>query len=171
MASTKGKAGINNESSSGRDSGRTDAGSPTISAGAASLTTNRTYTLDDLDTIATVGKLVLLHQIKTRFNQQLFSKMFSYSLKCVHPCLPNQVTYYNDISRFSFWSWAYHLDQPTIQRDKPEFYSSILSCPGNSLGNDCSNGLSSTPASFTEQDLNIVQKYAFDILSLVTSIF
>ncbi|ROL42627.1 hypothetical protein DPX16_14034 [Anabarilius grahami] len=55
MASTKGKAGINNESSSGRDSGRTDAGSPTISAGAASLTTNRTYTLDDLDTIATVA--------------------------------------------------------------------------------------------------------------------
>ncbi|XP_067260578.1 cAMP-dependent protein kinase catalytic subunit PRKX isoform X3 [Chanodichthys erythropterus] len=71
MASTKGKAGINNESSSGRDSGRTDAGSPTISAGAASLTTNRTYTLDDLDTIATVGtgtfgRVFLVKDKKTR---------------------------------------------------------------------------------------------------------
>lgn len=60
MASTKGKTGINNESSCGRDSGRTDAGSPTSSAGAASLPSNRIYSLDDLDTIATVGKLVLL---------------------------------------------------------------------------------------------------------------
>lgn len=60
MASTKGKAVINNESSSGRDSCRTEAGSPTLSAGAASLTTDRTYTLDDLDTIATVGELTLL---------------------------------------------------------------------------------------------------------------
>lgn len=76
MASTKGKAGINNESSSGRDSGRTDAGSPTISAGAASLATNRTYTLDDLDTIATVGKLVLLRQIKTRLVNNYFPKCF-----------------------------------------------------------------------------------------------
>ncbi|XP_073719672.1 cAMP-dependent protein kinase catalytic subunit PRKX [Misgurnus anguillicaudatus] len=50
MASTKGKAGINNESSSARDSSST-----TISAGAASLPTNSIYTLDDLDTIATVG--------------------------------------------------------------------------------------------------------------------
>ncbi|KAF4118662.1 cAMP-dependent protein kinase catalytic subunit PRKX [Onychostoma macrolepis] len=71
MAATKGKAGLNNESSSGRDSGRTDAGSPTLSAGAASLTTNRTYTLDDLDTIATVGtgtfgRVFLVKDKKTR---------------------------------------------------------------------------------------------------------
>ncbi len=93
MAATKGKAGLNNESSCGRDSGRTDAGSPTLSAGAASLTTNRTYTLDDLDTIATVGKLGIMHQIKTRFSQQIFPKTFSYSPKCVHPCLSHQVAF------------------------------------------------------------------------------
>uniref|UniRef100_A0A671KQ51 Protein kinase X-linked n=1 Tax=Sinocyclocheilus anshuiensis TaxID=1608454 RepID=A0A671KQ51_9TELE len=71
MAATKGKAGLHSESSSGRDSGRTDAGSPTLSAGAASLTTNRTYTLDDLDTIATVGtgtfgRVFLVKDKKTR---------------------------------------------------------------------------------------------------------
>uniref|UniRef100_A0A8C2DC95 Protein kinase X-linked n=1 Tax=Cyprinus carpio TaxID=7962 RepID=A0A8C2DC95_CYPCA len=71
MAATKGKAGLNNESSSGRDSGRTDAGSPTLSAGAASLTISRTYTLDDLDTIATVGtgtfgRVFLVKDKKTR---------------------------------------------------------------------------------------------------------
>lgn len=93
MAATKGKAGLNNESSCGRDSGRTDAGSPTLSAGAASLTTNRTYTLDDLDTIATVGKLGIMHQIKTHFSQQIFPKTFSYSPKCVHPCLSHQVAF------------------------------------------------------------------------------
>lgn len=84
MAATKGKAGLNNESSSGRDSGRTDAGSPTLSAAAASLTTSRTYTLDDLDTIATVGKLAPLDPIKTRFHQQIFPRMFSYFPKYVH---------------------------------------------------------------------------------------
>lgn len=88
MAATKGKAGLNNESSSGRDSGRTDAGSPTLSAGAASLTISRTYTLDDLDTIATVGKLALMHQIKTRFCQQIFPKTFSYSQLCTPMFVP-----------------------------------------------------------------------------------
>lgn len=71
MASTKGKTGINNESSCGRDSGRTDAGSPTLSAGAASLPSNRIYSLDDLDTIATVGtgtfgRVFLVRDKKTR---------------------------------------------------------------------------------------------------------
>lgn len=88
MAATKVKAGLNNESSCGRDSGRTDAGSPTLSAGAASLTTNRTYTLDDLDTIATVGKLGIMHQIKTRFSQQIFPKTFSYSKMCTPVFVP-----------------------------------------------------------------------------------
>ncbi len=92
MATTKGKAGLNNESSSGRDSGRTDAGSPALSAGAASLTTNRTYTLDDLDTIATVGKLGIMHQIKTRFSQQMFPKTFCILSKmCTPVFVPSSV--------------------------------------------------------------------------------
>ncbi|TRY77505.1 hypothetical protein DNTS_035095 [Danionella cerebrum] len=71
MASIRGKAGLNIDTSSGRDSGRTEAGSPSLPAGAASLTTNRTYTLDDLDTIATVGtgtfgRVFLVKDKKTR---------------------------------------------------------------------------------------------------------
>lgn len=57
MASLKAKVGLNNESNS-KESARTSASSPILIAGAASLSlNNRTYTLDDLDTIATVGKL------------------------------------------------------------------------------------------------------------------
>uniref|UniRef100_A0A8C7KVI9 Protein kinase cAMP-dependent X-linked catalytic subunit n=1 Tax=Oncorhynchus kisutch TaxID=8019 RepID=A0A8C7KVI9_ONCKI len=56
MASTKAKVGITNESNSIRESAKTCASSPMLLAGAASLTlNNRTYSLDDLDTIATVG--------------------------------------------------------------------------------------------------------------------
>ncbi|XP_064826983.1 putative serine/threonine-protein kinase PRKY isoform X2 [Oncorhynchus masou masou] len=56
MASTKAKVGIINESNSIRESAKTCASSPMLLAGAASLTlNNRTYSLDDLDTISTVG--------------------------------------------------------------------------------------------------------------------
>uniref|UniRef100_A0A4W5RLF6 Protein kinase cAMP-dependent X-linked catalytic subunit n=1 Tax=Hucho hucho TaxID=62062 RepID=A0A4W5RLF6_9TELE len=56
MASTKAKVGMINESNSIRESAKTCASSPMLLAGAASLTlNNRTYSLDDLDTIATVG--------------------------------------------------------------------------------------------------------------------
>lgn len=114
MAATKGKAGLHNESRSGRDSGRTDAGSPTLSAGAASLTTLRTYTLDDLDTIATVGKQVLRDQIKTPFSHKYFIKCF-YILQNTHVCptptkrLVCLIGY--GISTFSsfqlpFWKWG-----------------------------------------------------------------
>ncbi len=103
MATTKGKSGLNNESSSGRDSGRTDAGSPALSAGAASLTTNRTYTLDDLDTIATVGKLGIMHQIKTRFSQQMFPKTFCILSKmCTPMFVPSSVFFKMAFQRFSF---------------------------------------------------------------------
>lgn len=57
MASTKAKVGIINESNSIRESAKTCASSPMLLAEAASLTlNNRTYSLDDLDTISTVGK-------------------------------------------------------------------------------------------------------------------
>lgn len=56
MASTKAKVGIINESNSIRESAKTCASSPMLLAEAASLTlNNRTYSLDDLDTISTVG--------------------------------------------------------------------------------------------------------------------
>lgn len=55
MASAK--VGIINESNSIRESAKTCASSPMLLAEAASLTlNNRTYSLDDLDTISTVGK-------------------------------------------------------------------------------------------------------------------
>ncbi|KAL1021835.1 hypothetical protein UPYG_G00018650 [Umbra pygmaea] len=55
MASTKAKVGIINDSNTVRESAKTGASSPLL-AGAASLSlNNRTYSLDDLDTIATVG--------------------------------------------------------------------------------------------------------------------
>lgn len=57
MASVKSKTGPNNESSPYRESARASAGSPSLVAGAASLslTSSRAYSLEDFDTIATVG--------------------------------------------------------------------------------------------------------------------
>lgn len=57
MASVKSKTGANNESSPYRESARASAGSPSLVAGAASLslTSSRAYSLEDFDTIATVG--------------------------------------------------------------------------------------------------------------------
>ncbi|KAI1899339.1 hypothetical protein AGOR_G00060770 [Albula goreensis] len=60
MASTRTKSGVNNESGSFREGANNTASgtaSPTTAAAAASLslTNNRTYSLDDLDTVATVG--------------------------------------------------------------------------------------------------------------------
>lgn len=60
MASTRAKSGVNNESGSFRESANYTASgtaSPTVVAAASlSLTNNRTYSLDDLDTVATVGE-------------------------------------------------------------------------------------------------------------------
>ena len=61
MASVKSKAGgANNESSPYRESARASAGSPSLVAGAASLslTSSKAYSLDDFDTIATVGRSI-----------------------------------------------------------------------------------------------------------------
>ncbi|KAJ8255507.1 hypothetical protein COCON_G00193710 [Conger conger] len=63
MASSRAKSGVNNESSSFREGANSTAGgtdsptaSPTLAAAASlSVTNNRTYSLDDLDTVATVG--------------------------------------------------------------------------------------------------------------------
>lgn len=64
MASSRAKCGVNNESTSFREGTNNTASgtvsptaSPTLAAAASlSVTNNRTYSLDDLDTVATVGE-------------------------------------------------------------------------------------------------------------------